>query len=69
MPLTGAGTSRVTFSYRLPGQRVGAAISLGSTAAALVILIVGLVRGPRRASSLNPAGALRYWRVGSRQRQ
>jgi len=51
VPLTGAGTSRVTFGYRPPGQRVGAAISLGSTAAALVVLIVGLVRGPRRANS------------------
>jgi len=51
VPLTGAGTSRITFGYRPPGQRVGAAISLGSTAAALVVLIVGLVRGPRRANS------------------
>jgi len=51
VPLTGSGTSRVTFSYRPSRQRVGAAISLGSTAAALVVLIGGLVRGPRRASS------------------
>jgi len=51
VPLTGAGTSRVTFGYRPSSQRVGAAISLGSTAAALVVLIVGMVRGPRRANS------------------
>ncbi len=49
-PLTGSGTSRVTFGYRPPGQRVGAAISLGSTAAALVVLIVGLAKGARRAN-------------------
>ena len=50
VPLTGAGTSRVTFGYRPPALRLGAAVSLGSTAAALVVLIVGLVRGPRRAN-------------------
>jgi len=47
VPLTGAETNRVTFDYRLPGQCVGAAISLGSTAATLVVLIVGLVQGQR----------------------
>ncbi len=49
VPLTGARTSRVTFGYRPPSLRLGAAVSLGSAAAALVVLIVGLVRGPRRA--------------------
>jgi len=51
VPLTGTGTSRVTFDYRPPRQRVGATVSLGSTAAALVVLIVGLSRRPRRANS------------------
>jgi hypothetical protein len=50
VPLTGARTSRVTFGYHPPSLRLGAAVSLGSTAAALVVLIVGLVRGPRRAN-------------------
>ena len=50
VPLIGTGTSRVTFRYRPPGLRLGVAVSLGSTAAALVVLIVGLLkplnRGP-----------------------
>jgi hypothetical protein len=49
VPLSGAGTSRVTFGYRPPGLRLAAAISLGSAATALVVLMVGFGRGPCRA--------------------
>jgi hypothetical protein len=49
VPLTGAGTSRVTFGYHPPGLRLAAAISLGSTATALIVLMVGFGRGPCRA--------------------
>jgi hypothetical protein len=45
VPLTKAGTSHVEMSYRPPGLRHCTAISLCSTAAAFIVLIVGLVRG------------------------
>ncbi len=51
VPLTGVGTSRVTLGYHPSGQRAGVAISLSSTVAALVVLILSLARGPRRANS------------------